>query len=798
MIEKFDSLENLYERIDNDLQSKRPSDIRYPVRFIFLESFEAMRKIVKYLSRSNSEIIELDSKLPNDDGWLTLDHIKDIINKGSNNDVTIVPLSEFLRFQKPNDFFALLKVLAEIEKSDTSNRRIYIPLVGLWEKFNQEFWDKFDRKNDWAPIWRIESSTEKITIYRINFKVAEIPIDKYMVTNTKEWFNFWKKESNQDIVSSSDTLLHFYENFLPDQIFNKKEINDFREYLEELFGIVVPVEFKADESHFWNKLIEAANKYANRGMSFKSLCLRHFNLMGLSELREEDYVRKYLEAKDEYCRWLIKNLFLANEDFQSTYLYEILGKVESFEKENLIELLWLHIFQLSQSKIRMEKFVERKKLLKFIHKELNLSFSSIENALSKEIKKIKNYSIKKQFDYLTNITFVERVHILELLKNVDISEHNTILMESYPELYYYLKWDILKYNKPIDPWILDYFKEYNLSKVKDSKSEKITQMINKKNADINSFSQWYFKIDKPELENDKCKIIWIDGMGAEWLSLFVHLIEEYGRERGRFVKFKALTTADLPTITECNKYEGKKINELDKYIHDENPYTYPKSLIEEIDVITNIAKKIVELPDKEICIVSDHGFSFLCLKKFGNFKKLDFEKANHEGRCMWVESEQYLDDPYFITWKIDHGHCMNKKVLIALTHTSLNNTPYREVHGGATPEEVFVPYLVIGTKTEKWKYEIKPKNFEIVTNNLTIAFEIFPAPQSIPKISMEGKMLDLIYDNREKVYKLKLNGLKTGDHLLILEIENKQYILKVKIKGGFKENNLGFEEDDLL
>ena len=45
---------------------------------------------------------------------------------------------------------------------------------------------------------------------------------------------------------------------------------------------------------------------------------------------------------------------------------------------------------------------------------------------------------------------------------------------------------------------------------------------------------------------------------------------------------------------------------------------------------------------------------------------------------MWLESEQYQDDPYFITWKIDHGYCKNKKALIALTHTSLNNTPYRE------------------------------------------------------------------------------------------------------------------------
>jgi hypothetical protein len=35
---------------------------------------------------------------------------------------------------------------------------------------------------------------------------------------------------------------------------------------------------------------------------------------------------------------------------------------------------------------------------------------------------------------------------------------------------------------------------------------------------------------------------------------------------------------------------------------------------------------------------------------------------------------------------------------VALTHASLNNRPVREVHGGCTPEEILVPFIVISNK----------------------------------------------------------------------------------------------------
>lgn len=225
-------------------------------------------------------------------------------------------------------------------------------------------------------------------------------------------------------------------------------------------------------------------------------------------------------------------------------------------------------------------------------------------------------------------------------------------------------------------------------------------------------------------------------------------------------------------------------------MHKQNSYVYPDTLIKEIEIIKNIANKILELPYEKICIVSDHGFSFLCLKDFGNFKRLRFEKSNHEGRCMWIESESYHDDDYFIVWNIDSGDCQGRKAIVALKHTSLNSIPSREVHGGATPEEVLVPFIIVDTKKEEIEYVIEPMEFVVRINNPIIEFRIFPQPYYTPEVMLKKQLFRLSYDKNKNAYKLDLTGLKAGEYIFTVKIGDKQYDIKVEIKGGFKERDL--------
>ena len=69
------------------------------------------------------------------------------------------------------------------------------------------------------------------------------------------------------------------------------------------------------------------------------------------------------------------------------------------------------------------------------------------------------------------------------------------------------------------------------------------------------------------------------------------------------------------------------------------------------------------------------------------------KKASHEGRYIKLDSEEIIEDTDYIRHKTG-----TENYKVALTHASLNTKPVREVHGGCTPEEIIVPFIVISNK----------------------------------------------------------------------------------------------------
>ena len=348
-VKKFHSLEELYNIINQDKHSKRIFDRRFPVRFIFINSFEELREIIRFLIKNyNVESRELTELLSDKNLWLTPDEIVNCIKRFS-HDAVVVPISEFIRFQDKNGFYTALKSLTEIEKQN--NIRIYIPLVGLWERFEQEFWSNFYRKEEWAPIWRLESLSRKITIYQVNFDLdyENIGLDKFViVSTTEEWLSVWKRKKVENILSTFKPLSYFYKNFLPDQAFDLKEISNQKEFIEKIFEIKVSVKFKDDETEFWNELIKETSRYGEkRGLTITDIFLKHFNFGTMENLTPKDFLNLYLKTDKEYDRWLIKNVFLGLDKFKASYLHWCFENSNDFKKEELIEKLWLEIFHLS-------------------------------------------------------------------------------------------------------------------------------------------------------------------------------------------------------------------------------------------------------------------------------------------------------------------------------------------------------------------------------------------------------------------------------------------------------------------
>ena len=790
------SLEELYNIIGQDLITQTPSQRRFPVRFIFINSFWELREVVKFLNDNhNVKINEITKLLPNKDGWLTINDIITQIKSLSDNTV-IVPLSEFLRFQNDNDLFIALKALTEVEKQN--NMRIYIPLVGLWERFEEKFWRRFNRK-EWAPIWRLETTSFKIPIYQLNFGFNHQSLLKeklnntFIISSTTEWLSIWKKkEGFERIISLSKTLGYFYKNFLPDQTFELIETSNQKEFLEKIFEIKIPVEFRVKEDKLWDELIMEIGKSSKKNTSIEDVFLDHFNLRNTKELAIEDYLRLYLQAELDYEKWLLKNFFLSLEDFKYSYLYKCLENSDTLKQKDLIKQIWTNIFYLPIESINKNVISERRNLLNIIHKGFALPSKFIEEELFTELERIRNYPLKKKLAYLTNITFTEKKYIISELKKNNTEEiwklHHA-LKEVYPELIYYLDWNLVKPDNNVDDWILEYFENYNYSKIRHVKAHKIEELINIKNKNKSSFADWYYSLPTAKTEKD-IKYIWVDGLGAEWFPLLIHLLNQYGKKKGKIVKNKLLTRINLPSITECNRYDFEKIGDLDKYIHNQNPYEFPDDLIKEIELIEKIVKNILEIQHAKIGILSDHGFSFLCLKAFGNFKRLNLTNSEHDGRCAWINEVDYKDDEYFIVWNTDKGDCKSKKTLVALKHISLSNTPFREVHGGATPEEIIVPYIAIENKESVLEYKIKIINPEVQISNPVVTLKIHPQLSYIPEAFLNGKSLRMSYIEDKDNYQIYLGGLNAGDYEVVVRIGDKDYPIKINVKGGFKETDL--------
>ncbi|MDP2835876.1 MAG: BREX-4 system phosphatase PglZ [Methanobacteriaceae archaeon] len=775
----------LFETIINDKNSISPLDNRFPVRFIFLNSFVELREIVKFFSEDDLDILEL-SHLLSGDYWLTPDDVVNEIKKFDKNSI-VLPISEYLRFLKPELFHETLKKLTEIEKKGL---RIYMPLVGLWEKFEQEFWVKYHRKNEWAPIWKLDTKSEKINIYQLNCKLNlnNFNSDTYnLIHSTKEWFDLWKKDESKEIISFSKPLSIYYKFTLPDQTFYLNTISNPKEFLEIIFGIKVPIEYDQSEDKSWNKFVNEIININRNSISLKQIFQNHFNIGTIDNITNEQIIILFLKSNNDYDLWLIKNFVISFNKLENTYLWHCFKKLEGLKKEDLIEKLWNEIFNIPLDSVSNQIFEERKKLLKICTD--NIKIYPNEDSLLLNLVKIKELSFKNQFKYLTDITITEKRFIFEIIDNDNIYSIIPELRSVYPDLYYYLNWDLIKPEKVSEDWIIEYLKEYNQSKVLHNKSTKLDYLIQNKNKSKSTFSEWFYSIPKIDFkEHNDC--IWVDGLGAEWFPLIVNLINKYGEVNGKYVKEKMITRATLPSITKCNKYDFDKIGDLDKFIHNNKSYNYPKTLIEEIEIIKRIILEILKKPYSNIGIVSDHGFTFLCLKDFGNFKKLPFDKSEHEGRCMEIEKD-LSDEEYYFVWDVDEGDCLEGKYLVASKHVSLNKTPFKEVHGGATPEEVLVPYILINTQTEKIDYTIEPNIFNNISkSDPKIKFRIIPSPHAVPEVFAYEKHLDLIYEEKTNNYVLNLHSLNPGEHILIVEIGIHSFKLNVDIKGGFKERDL--------
>ncbi len=783
-IHRFSGLDELKNSVQNDLKDFNISANRFPIRYIFLNSHEEMKEIIDLLI-DNVTLIELSSFLYSNDSWLTPDQVINEINKLTDSSI-IVPLSEYIRFLNDEQFSKIFNALSEIENR---NLRLYIPLVGLWDRFEDLFWNKYYRNDNWAPIWKLDGSIHSIKIYQIGYdfnKDTKINNLK-LILNAKEWFDLWKYDNVNNILSLCRPILINFKNSLPDQTFNQEIINNPKEYLSKLFDMDICIEYNPKEKEYWDQLLIDVSNINKKNISLRDIFSEKFNVSAVSSLELKDYLNYYMgNINTHYHQWIIKSFLIESPKYKNSYLGHCFKSMIKLGNNNLARKIFLEIFNLDYS----EKYLEERRIL--LSNLSKYDFSFAETDFNNQVKKIENLSAKEQLQYLTTTTPIEKLKIVDIIQKNGVDKVISDLKTIFPDLYYYLNWNIVL-NEDIQPWIIEYFKEYNKSKILNVKSEKLESLLSEKNNPDN-FYNWYFDVhDNIGLSDENGYVIWVDALGAEWLPLLIYYLNSFGKNFNKRIKYKSLSSVNIPSATEFNKIDADdKISDLDEYIH-KNHYNYPTSLLDEMDYIRDIAKKIVKIDSPRISIVSDHGFSFLCTKKFGCFKKYSFKSTKHEGRYVsWENNEDVANEDY-MSASIENSSYEKHKYLVTLKHISLNNTPSHEVHGGATPEEVLVPFIILENDDSSIiDYEIISSKTEVnVSLEDELPITILPEPSSMPVAICNNETLPVSKENNQFIIFLN-SGLSKGKQTITIKIDDVEVELEINIKkGGMEEEDYG-------
>ena len=378
------------------------------------------------------------------------------------------------------------------------------------------------------------------------------------------------------------------------------------------------------------------------------------------------------------------------------YICHVLSTMDDYTTPRFLEQVALHIFTLG---VEAYNYLEERKVGMEEAARRGISLSPTAQAmLAERLQKVAEQDgYPTALRFFTLATDAERQLIIKWYNGGHIAQSD--LKQLYPDLYYYLSNTQLTTELP---WLTKYIEEYKYVKLAGEYSEAMEKMISEVNASEAAFHDWYDQFSTVKTlmsgRTDINVYFWIDGLGLDWVPLIRQVVKEREND-GYYLNEVLVARSKLPTRTENNKEDLQqlggvlleKIGDLDTLAHQHRDY--PQYIIDDIAAVRKAINTVLDAhPKQKIAIVSDHGMTYLSQMVEGrNLKGID---SDHYGRCGECK-KGIVGDEYYL--RINEG-----KELVALRHQSLGKKVAEGTgaHGGATPEEVIVPIIVISDQKE--------------------------------------------------------------------------------------------------
>lgn len=793
-IKVFDSFEGLATEILNDMKSNDMLSQRYAVRFIMLNNFDELKKLAKLMAKFDVESLDLEELMEEDDEWITKDMLRNALI-ACKTSTFVTPFSEVVRFYNDDDFRGFFNDIMLMEDVRNPQKRIYVPLIGLQNRFT-DFLNHFARIGESAPVWRYDAEKQTVVVYFTKYKNYEIPQNEIQckLSSLRDWLKFWKVQAPQErIVCTSLPISAKFKYSKPDNIFNFTKIDSAYEFMTKFMDLSFPFAYEEKDKLYWEEILRSLENHKGASFSYVSYVHDVFNkkILNVSEILEE-WVK---EDATSFHRWLLFHYVLHTKmGEKDSYLKLCMGAVTDMNDARQLPnyIATLILYEMPANK-KAEYTQERRMLIKENADFFRTFITDQEQQwLLERTKEIiqKSNNFSNALELCTGVFDYEHILLMGCYAH---NQQNKPVKDAvktiYPKFAAYLK-DTKPSSFAVDTqWCIEYFHEYKKAKLQDAYIPEIATFITKKNATSKTFYQWYYSFEEShdvlaDVSHNSVfcpdKVYWIDGLGAEFLPYLLSLIEE--KHSNMKVVRSQITRTTIPSSTSLNRFDGEKVfkyGALDELGHDAHGYKYLYTLNEELAVLKNIINEIIDTCQKlksTIAIVSDHGLS--CLSRKVPSKKYD-GKFEHEGRYIKTNSEAKTDHDYLV-----HKNEKDEQFYkVALTHSSLAKVPTHEVHGGCTPEEVLVPFILLSNKNvaSSIVYQVKLIESEIMLSNPIVRLSVIPEPTSV-SLTCDGQTYGMKREGTNWV--VKLENITEGSHSLDVKPKDAASILlDVKVIG---------------
>lgn len=777
MHKTFSSIEELYTHIQEDKEWTGAGSgelNRYPIRFILFENFADFNEFISnrpshIFHYAIEKIIDMDYPDIFPTPSQVAQTIKMYVKNSAGNDFVIYPFSEMTRFYPHNEFVSLVKTIKKYEppiEVQQKHLRIYIPLVGMQGKMSPFMEDSI------SHVWEYKAESENST-YRLILTKGRVYLktcfsnDYTVVYTLKEWLKLWEKgeDVRRNIICTSGNIgvnAHYAQ---PDNAFSYEICESAYEFLTKGLKLEFGehrLPFKND-AHHWEEL---AKSISIEHADFKEFVREKFSTYNLSSCK--DFIENWLDCDIEFDRWLL-SLYYLNQCNNQGYICRALAQCNDLSNSELFS----HIVTLIFNELLTEESIrERRDALKLAVKHGVIITEQAEQKLKAKLKAISADPERGYYTavrLLSPLTDADRQLAIEWLGAGKIQRHD--IEHIFPELYDYMS----PLNIQLDGgnrWICDYFDSYRVSKIANN-NELVKLKLMEKNGSPAAFQEWSdnFKTVKTLLHNreDIDVFYWIDGLGVDWIPYIIKLIQNHSIENVYLNEVMVAKSA-LPTITAINKAklldivgsdrELPKMGDLDSFAHS-HKNGYPQYIADELKLVKKYFEEVLsKYNKKKIAFVSDHGLTYMA--QFGQGLNLSGIEADHSGRCACVKPGAHVTS--------DNNYINVGEAICALTDNSLGSkTPKGQgAHGGATPEEVLVPIIIVSSTPNASTFSVKLLDNEIEGTNPVIRYQIKGLTTvDVPIVEYNGVEYQLIPQSNNIFQSERLNLVDTAKRVAL-------------------------------